>query len=106
MNGISVASEVAGAATALAGLILVYLGSIGASFASFERTQQGAVLASHQRRAWLAFGGVLIALLAAVLAVLAKWLPCEPLADAAVIILFISFGGGVISALLTVLEIH
>ena len=106
MNGITVAGEVASAATALAGLILVYLGSISASFGSYDFTQKGAVRASHRRRAWLALVGFIVSLLAAVLAILSKWLPCETLADVAVIALFLAFFGAAISALLTVLELN
>lgn len=105
MNGISVAGEVAGAATALAGLILVYLGSISASYGSYDFTQKGAVRASHRRRAWFAFFGFIISLLAAVFAILSKWLPCETLADIAVIALFLAFASAAISALASVLEI-
>lgn len=106
MNGISVAGEVASAATALAGLILVYLGSISASYGSYDHTQKGAVRVSHQRRAWLAFVGFIISLLAAIFAVLSKWLPCETLADVAVITLFLAFISAAISALVTVMEIN
>jgi hypothetical protein len=62
VNGLNVAGEVVGASTALAGLILVYLGSIAASYASYETTQQGSVRLSHQRRIWLAFIGFVFAL--------------------------------------------
>ena len=106
LNGISVVSEVVGAATALAGLILVYLGSLVASFASFAPQEKRSVRAKHQRRAWLAFAARLLSLLAALLGVLAKWLPCEWVADTAVILLFVSFVGASLTALITVLELN
>lgn len=106
LDGISVAGDAIGAATALAGLILVYLGSLAASYASFEPQEKRSVRLKHRRRAWFAFAALLLSLLAAVLGVAAKWLPCEWLADAAVIILFVSFGCAAWTALMTVLEIN
>ena len=106
MNSLNVAGEVVGASTALAGLILVYLGSIATSYASYDSTQQGSVRLSHQRRIWLAFVGLTFALAAAALAVIAKWVSSECSATVAVILLFIAFGWGIASALLTVLEVR
>jgi uncharacterized membrane protein len=57
-----------GAATALAGLILVFLGAISASFASYHKQEQAAVRARFQTRAWIAFVGFTLALLSAALA--------------------------------------
>ncbi|MGE5562718.1 MAG: hypothetical protein ACM3ZV_05335 [Bacillota bacterium] len=106
VNGLNVAGEVVGAATALAGLILVYLGSIAASYASYETTQQGSVRLSHQRRIWLAFIGFVFALSSSALAVVGKWIGSECSATIAVILLFIAFIWGIASALMTVLEVR
>ena len=94
------------AGTALAGLILVYLGSIAASYASFDKTQQGSVRNSHQRRSWLAFTGLAFALVSAALAIIGKWIGSECSATVAVLLLFIAFLWGIISALMTVLEVR
>jgi hypothetical protein len=106
MAGLDVVGDVVGAATALAGLILVYLGSIAASFGSFTVEQRDAVLRPHQWRAWAAFSGFVVALLAAVCAIIAHWTKCEGLANFAVIALFLAFVGGIASAFLTVMEIR
>lgn len=61
--------------TALAGLILVFLGQVVASFESFEAVDRSAVREKHQRRAWLGFSGFAAALLAAVTGLLASVTP-------------------------------
>jgi predicted membrane channel-forming protein YqfA (hemolysin III family) len=82
------------------------LGSIAASYSAFSAEQQEAVRTTHFRRALFAFFGLLCALASAALAVVAKWLPNEALADAAVIVLFFAFGWGIVSAFLTVREVR
>jgi uncharacterized membrane protein YkgB len=52
--------------TALAGLVLVFLGSVFAAYDSYDTTAQVAVVQKYRRRAWLAFFALLMALLAAV----------------------------------------
>jgi hypothetical protein len=106
VSGLNVAGDVVTAATALAGLILVYLGSVATSFASFEKTQQSSVRASHQRRVWIAFVGLLFALASAAFAVIGKWIGSECCANVAVALLFIAFLWGIASALMTVLEVR
>ena len=51
--------------TALAGLILVFLGSTLTSFESYDATQQDTVRFIYQRRAVLAFLGFLCSIVAA-----------------------------------------
>jgi hypothetical protein len=51
--------------TALAGLVLVFLGGILTAYDSYETEDKSAVAATYKRRAWLAFAGFLFALLAA-----------------------------------------
>jgi hypothetical protein len=55
---LSLTGDVIAAGAALAGLILVYLGSVATGYAGYERTQQGTVRASFQRRAWFGVVGV------------------------------------------------
>jgi len=52
-------------ATALAGLILVFLGSVLAAFESYEEVAKSAVRSKYRWRARLSLGGFLAALLAA-----------------------------------------
>lgn len=105
MDSISIAGETVTAATALAGLILVYLGSLAASFGTYQPAEKKTVKGGFQRRAWVAFIGLVLALIAAALGVVGKWLPNECVADAATVLLLISFVWGVGIALITTLEI-
>jgi hypothetical protein len=79
--------DIIAAGAALAGLILVYLGSITTGYAVFEKTQHGAVRASFQRRAWFGVVGIILAIAASGTAVLGKWLSHVCLAGSSVILL-------------------
>lgn len=105
MDSISITSEIVTSATALAGLVLVYLGGLANSFGSFEATERRAASSRFQRRAWVAFAGLILALVTAALGVLGKWLPNECIADSATVLLLISFAWGAGIALMTTLEI-
>jgi len=100
------AGDVVTGATALAGLILVYLGSVASGYASFERDQQDTVRRSYEFRAWFGFAGMVFAISAAVLALLGKWLQSEGVAGAASVLLLIALIWGVAIALLTAREIR
>lgn len=54
MDSISIAGETVTAATALAGLILVYLGSLAASYGTYQPTERKTVKSGFLKRAWLA----------------------------------------------------
>lgn len=88
-SALAVSGEVAGAGAALAGLILVFLGAIANSFDSYERTAQTAVRGKYQRRAWFAFVGFVLCLLAVGFAIAAEWLslPCAALVSVALLVL-------------------
>jgi uncharacterized membrane protein len=66
-------SDIVAATSALAGFILVYLGAVATSFSTFDAEQQTSVRAAFVRRAWFAFGGIILALLSICLAILGKW---------------------------------
>jgi len=74
-------------ASALAGLFLVYLGNVAVAFSAFPTEAQGAIRESYQLRGWLAFAGMVLAILSAGLALLGKWLHSVPLAAAAIVLL-------------------
>jgi uncharacterized membrane protein len=74
LDGTAVSEEVVGAATALAGLILIYIGSQVASYGSYNAQEQKTVKGRFQARAWIAFVGFVLALLAAALGITGKWL--------------------------------
>ena len=73
MDTTNVASELFEGGTALAGLILVFLGSVFAAYESHDPAQRALVLSKYQRRAYLAFAGLILALAAAVLAFAGNW---------------------------------
>jgi uncharacterized membrane protein len=99
---VSVASDIADAATALAGLILVYLGAVAVRYETLDPKDQSSardVYRSHARRA---FRGIVIALVAAVAALTAESLKSEPyatmIAAVAALALLLSFFIAVMSA--------
>jgi len=104
-GALGVAGDVATAAVALAGLILVFLGTLSTSFDSYQKTEQNAVRGKYQRRAWFSFVGFVLALLSAGLAISGKWLAIQCAALAGVVILFLSLLWVLVAALLLVMEI-
>lgn len=105
-SAVNVAGEVASAATALAGLVLVFLGAIASSYGTYEKTAQAAVRGRFQTRAWFAFVGLVLSLLAGLLAVVAKWLTNECAGLAAIVLLFIALIWVLLAALSAVREIR
>lgn len=106
MNGISVAGEVVTAGTALAGLILIYLGGLVTAFES--RTPGGernAVKLKFLARAWIAFVGFVLALFSAALAILGKWLDSACAANVSVWFLLAAFVWAVFATIQAILEI-
>ncbi len=105
MNSIAISSEVISAAVALAGLTLVYLGSIAASFERFNPQERKSVKDRFLNKAWFAFWGIVTALVAAMCGLLGKWLTCQILAHIAAGLLVLSFGWVVFVAFLNAREI-
>lgn len=60
--------------TALAGLILVFLGGVFAAYESYDKQAQASVRRKFQWRAWFAFGGFTLSLAAAFCAATGYWL--------------------------------
>lgn len=96
MDGISVAGEVVTAGTALAGLILIYIGSVATAFEARQPGgERNAVRIAFLAKAWLAFVGLFLALLAAGLSIIGKWLGSSCAANVAVWVLLAAFGWAV-----------
>lgn len=87
IDPVNLAGDVIAAGAALAGLLLVYIGSVATSFGGFEKAQQASVKGAHQLRAWLGFVGFMFALVASGLGIIGKWLNHGPTSAAAVIFL-------------------
>lgn len=105
-SAIPIAGDVAGAATALAGLILVFLGATAASFESYQKQEQRSVIGRYQRRAWLAFVGFCLALLAVPLALVGKWYGQECAALVAAALLSVALIWVLLAALFAVMEVR
>jgi hypothetical protein len=105
-DSIGIAGDVITGATALAGLILVYLGSVASSFAAFEREQQTTIKSTFQLRAWFGFAGMVVAIISAALALAGKWANNDCIVTLAGALLLIAFLWGAAIAFLTVREIR
>ena len=97
-----VSGDIAAAATALAGLILVYLGALAASYSAYDAEFQSAVRPSYRRHAWLAFWGLVVGLVAAAMALIAEATNSTWVFYVAAVFLFITFIGAVVAAGFTV----
>jgi peptidoglycan/LPS O-acetylase OafA/YrhL len=104
-SAIDVSGDITAAATALAGLILVFLGSTSTSYDSYQKTEQGAVRRRYQRRAWFAFVGFVLALLSAFFALVGKWLHQECASLAGIALFVVALAWALFAALSSVKEI-
>jgi hypothetical protein len=105
MDGLSVSGEVVTAGTALAGLILIYIGSLATSYGGYQPQEQKSVLLRFLGRAWLAFVGFFLSLLAAALSIIGKWLGSACTADVAVWVLLLAFVWTVFATVQAIREI-
>lgn len=69
---IGASGDLASAATALGGLLLVFIGSVSTGYGAYDATQQAAVRRAFLLRGLLAFLGFLLSLAASVLALAGK----------------------------------
>jgi len=88
---LEMASDIIGAGTAMAGLILVFLGSVSNGFEAYQPQERKSVVSRYRRRGWVAFVAFGLALTAALLGLLAKWLQLTCLAGAGLTLLILSF---------------
>jgi len=93
---LSRASDVAAAGTALAGLILVYLGAVAVRYESLNTKSKANQRDRYRWHAWLALNGIVFALAATVLALIAGSFAshqelAELLARLAAVALLVSF---------------
>jgi hypothetical protein len=72
-SSVELTGDVVTGATALGGLILVYLGGVVTSFASYDRAAQTSVKRKHQIRAWFAVAALILSMLSAAFALMGKW---------------------------------
>jgi hypothetical protein len=105
VDPLELAADVVTGATALAGLVLVYMGMAVSGFAAFQREQQGSVRARYQVRIWFAFVGMVLAILSAMLALVGKWAHNGCVLAAGIVLLLLALVWGIALAFLTVREI-
>ncbi len=88
---LEMSSDIIGAGTALAGLVLVFLGSVSNGFEAYAPQERRSVVKKYRRRAWAAFAAFALALGAALLGLLSKWLQLACLTGAGLVFLILSF---------------
>jgi hypothetical protein len=106
MNAAHVADQVLTAATALAGLILVFLGNVVSSYESYDPQAKSSVRARFRWRGWFAFSGFAAALVSALLALAHNWQPENWLVVVAVGLLVASLACAFVAAIIQVLDIR
>ena len=104
-GALEVAGDIAAASTALAGLLLVFLGAVANSFDSFDPVSQPAVLGKYQRRGWLVFTGFVMSLIAASASLTGKWVSSPTLVIISAAALGLSLLVILVAALLTAKDI-
>ena len=91
--------------TALAGLILVFLGASLASFDAYTTTEKSAVRPKYRKRAYTSLAGFGAALLSALLSLVAVESPCPLIYYGSLIALAVSFTMATWAAIVAVVEI-
>jgi hypothetical protein len=104
-TSVEIAGDVVASGSALAGLILVYLGGVASSYASFDADAQSIVRARFRFKAWFAFAGVVLSIAAVGAALVAKWVSNECLATGSIVFLLVALVWGITIAALSALEI-
>lgn len=104
-SALPIMAEVAGSATALAGLVLVFLGALATAYDSYQPQEKNSVKARYQKRVWFAFAGFVLALLSACFALFAKWFSNDCSAIAAVVLMVLALIFVLIAAYSAVREI-
>lgn len=104
-SAITIAGDIAGAATALAGLLLVFIGAVTSAFDSFEPAAQSTVRGTFRWRGWLALVGFFFALGAAGLSLAGKWNNSYCLVVSATVLLGLSLLVAAVAAVISVLDI-
>lgn len=101
----AIMSQVFNGATALAGLLLVFLGNILAGFERYEAEERGSVRDKFKRRAHVSFTGFLAALISAALALLFNWCPTDCLFVESLVALTVSFGSVIVAGWISIKDI-
>lgn len=106
MAALDIAGTIVGAATASAGLILVFIGATTTAFEGYHAQEKRSVRSRYQKRANFAFGSLLFSMFAVFSGLLADWMDANEAAVAAFIFLVISLFGVVCAAYSSISEIR
>lgn len=91
--------------TALAGLILVFLGGTINSFDSYSPLEKSSVRKKYHLRAWFSFAGFIFAILSALSALAWNWIPLPLVEYISLTAILISFIFVIVLAALSVKEV-
>lgn len=105
MDASHVSDELLTASTALAGLILVFVGNAVAGYDSYDARQQHAVKQKYQNRGWTGFVGFVAALGSALFALIYNWICAAWLVYVSAFLLFFSLASVCFAAFVQVKEI-
>jgi hypothetical protein len=107
LAALDIADAVVGAATATAGLVLVFLGAVSASYERYlPQERRPALKARYRLRGGVAFAGLILAVASAVFGLIAKWMQASSLTVAAFGLLTVSLGFVLYAAYLSLSEIE
>lgn len=102
---VEASGDIASAATALGGLLLVFIGAVSTGYGSYDAAARKAVRKGFLVKGLLALAGFFLALIAAALAVAGKVVASPCLVIGAVACLGVSFLVVCVAAVLSVMEI-
>jgi len=105
LNPHDVAGDIAAAGTALAGLILVFMGAVSGGFGSYSATQQDSVRTKYRIKIWFSFLGFLASIASATLALIGKSYDSNHLILPSLHLLFVALAIAAIAAFITATEI-
>jgi hypothetical protein len=100
------AGDIIAGASAFAGLIIIYVGSVATAYSGYRREEQRSVRAKFRRRATIGAVGVGLAASSAGLALCGKWASSNLLVGSAAILMLVTLLWGVGVTVASVLEIR
>lgn len=105
MDSMVIAGDVSSAATALSGLLLVFMGSVSTSFETYQKIEKRAVLHRFRLRVWFALIGLCVSIIAAIMALAAKANSWGFVAWLAFCALLIGFGFAIAAAIRAAMDV-
>ena len=104
-GAIEIGGDIVAAGSAIAGLMLVYMGALSTSYSSYQGKEQGTVRRSFRMRMWFAFFGLVLSILSVAAALAGKLLGAPGAVMVALWLLLLGLAWVVAASVLTALEI-